>query len=307
MATLAVIRCSLRSLAARSRVDCNFRGAALYSTPSSLNSAPPTEAVTRGNRASPRAKQRREPVPPRTEKMEVDQNWCNVYPTASAFKPSVVPLPIRMGYPIERGVPPDKIGNLELIKISNFLHLTPPAIKRHCTALKEFCTEWPAALDSDEKCEQHFPIKIETTDYVAAGPSLRNPKARMVTLTVQESQRICFLPGAKYRTFQNSWEERRRIQLLCSITESTTEKLGKRPCSREYQRLEIKFKGRILLVIISYPNYHRVKTVKKVNLWPKECCGKEGFNFTGRYSITWTGRSCTVGIDCNCAWTNVLA
>ncbi|XP_041071696.1 28S ribosomal protein S35, mitochondrial isoform X1 [Carcharodon carcharias] len=187
MATLAVIRCSLRSLAARSRVDCNFRGAALYSTPSSLNSAPPTEAVTRGNRASPRAKQRREPVPPRTEKMEVDQNWCNVYPTASAFKPSVVPLPIRMGYPIERGVPPDKIGNLELIKISNFLHLTPPAIKRHCTALKEFCTEWPAALDSDEKCEQHFPIKIETTDYVAAGPSLRNPKARMVTLTIRLS------------------------------------------------------------------------------------------------------------------------
>jgi hypothetical protein len=27
-------------------------------------------------------------------------------------------------------------GNLELVKIPNFLHLTPPAIKRHCEAIK---------------------------------------------------------------------------------------------------------------------------------------------------------------------------
>ncbi|KFO04588.1 hypothetical protein N312_13517, partial [Balearica regulorum gibbericeps] len=126
-------------------------------------------------------------APPRTEKMAVDQDWTSVYPTAAAFKPASVPLPIRMGYPVKRGVPPGKEGNLELIKIPNFLHLTPPAIKKHCAALKDFCTEWPSALDSDEKCEQHFPIEIETVDYVSAGTSIRNPEARVVTLRVKLS------------------------------------------------------------------------------------------------------------------------
>ncbi|XP_072341434.1 small ribosomal subunit protein mS35 [Scyliorhinus torazame] len=182
---MAVRRCIWRSLAVRNRVNPRLAGAAFYSTPLSPTSVATTEAATRGRRASPKEKQRREPVPPRTEKMEVDQNWRNVYPTAAAFKSSVVPLPIRMGYPVKRGVPPDKIGNLELIKIPNFLHLTPPAIKRHCTALKEFCTEWPAALDSDEKCGHHFPIEIKTTDYVAAGPSVRNPMARVVSLSIR--------------------------------------------------------------------------------------------------------------------------
>ncbi|XP_069759882.1 small ribosomal subunit protein mS35 isoform X3 [Narcine bancroftii] len=70
-------------------------------------------------------------------------------------------------------------------EIPNFLHLTPPAIKNHCAALKDFCTVWPAALDNDEKCEEHFPIEITTTDYVAAGPSVRNPNARVVTLTIK--------------------------------------------------------------------------------------------------------------------------
>ncbi|NXW51636.1 RT35 protein, partial [Nyctiprogne leucopyga] len=51
----------------------------------------------------------------------------------------------------------------------------------------DFCTEWPSALDSDEKCERHFPIEIETVDYVSAGTSIRNPKARVVTLRVKLS------------------------------------------------------------------------------------------------------------------------
>ncbi|XP_058684260.1 small ribosomal subunit protein mS35-like [Poecile atricapillus] len=129
----------------------------------------------------------RSAAPPRTERMAVDQDWSSVYPTAAAFRPASVPLPIRMGYPVKRGVPPPKEGNLELIKIPNFLHLTPPAIKKHCAALKDFCTEWPSALDSDEKCEQHFPIEIETVDYVSSGISIRNPKARVVTLRVKLS------------------------------------------------------------------------------------------------------------------------
>uniref|UniRef100_A0A8C6QA57 Mitochondrial ribosomal protein S35 n=1 Tax=Nannospalax galili TaxID=1026970 RepID=A0A8C6QA57_NANGA len=126
-------------------------------------------------------------LPPRTEKMDVNQDWPSVYPVAAPFKPSAVPLPIRMGYPVKKGVPMGKEGNLELVKIPNFLHLTPVAIKRHCEALKDFCTEWPAALDTDEKCEKHFPVEVDTSDYVSSGPSNRNPKARVVTLRVKLS------------------------------------------------------------------------------------------------------------------------
>ncbi|KAG1938380.1 28S ribosomal protein S35, mitochondrial [Pimephales promelas] len=124
---------------------------------------------------------------PRTERMAVDQDWSAVYPTAASFKASAVPLPVRMGYPVKRGVPPAKKGNLELIKIPNFLHLTPAAIKKHCEALKPFCTEWPSALDSDEKCMKHFPIRVQNKEFVSAGLSLRNPDARIVTLKVKLS------------------------------------------------------------------------------------------------------------------------
>lgn len=54
---------------------------------------------------------------PRTEKMPMDQDWTAVYPTATPFRPNVVPLPVRMGYPVKGGVPPGKKGNLELIKV----------------------------------------------------------------------------------------------------------------------------------------------------------------------------------------------
>ncbi|DAA29440.1 small ribosomal subunit protein mS35 [Bos taurus] len=145
-------------------------------------SPPTTERTSKHERAP-----RRKALPPRTEKMSVDQDWPSVYPVAAPFKPSAVPLPVRMGYPVKRGVPMAKEGNLELLKIPNFLHLTPVAIKKHCEALKDFCTEWPAALDSDEKCEKHFPIEIDTADYISSGPSIRNPKARVVTLRVKLS------------------------------------------------------------------------------------------------------------------------
>lgn len=57
---------------------------------------------------------------PRTERMPEDQDWTAVYPTAASFRPSAVPLPVRMGYPMKRGVPPAKKGNLELIKVIKF-------------------------------------------------------------------------------------------------------------------------------------------------------------------------------------------
>ncbi|XP_029910264.1 small ribosomal subunit protein mS35 isoform X2 [Myripristis murdjan] len=141
----------------------------------------------RGNRGGPARKPRRNAGEPRTEKMAVDQDWTAVYPAAAPFRPGSVPLPVRMGYPVKGGVPPEKKGNLELIKIPNFLHLTPAAIKKHCEALKLFCTEWPSGLDTSAKCDEHFPIKIQSTDYVSAGLSVRNPKARVVHLKVKLS------------------------------------------------------------------------------------------------------------------------
>ncbi|KAM3927058.1 small ribosomal subunit protein mS35 [Leptodactylus fuscus] len=164
-------------------------------------------AVGRRKRAGQRNLQRREVPPPRTEKMSADQEWSSVYPTAASFKPSAVPLPVRMGYPKKKAAPPDKIGNLELLKIPNFLHLTPAAIKKHCSVLREFCTPWPAALTSDDLCSQHFPIELQSVDYVSAGPSLRNPKARAVTLQVKLSnlnldtharRKLIKLVGARY-------------------------------------------------------------------------------------------------------------
>lgn len=55
---------------------------------------------------------------PRTGRMPADQDWTAVYPSAASFKPSSVPLPVRMGYPVKGGAPPGKKGNLELMKVS---------------------------------------------------------------------------------------------------------------------------------------------------------------------------------------------
>lgn len=52
-------------------------------------------------------------------------------------------------------------------------------------SMTEFCTEWPSTLDSDVRCEEHFPIQMETKDFVFAGPSLRNPTSRVVRLKVR--------------------------------------------------------------------------------------------------------------------------
>ncbi|XP_061577096.1 small ribosomal subunit protein mS35 [Cololabis saira] len=159
-----------------------------YSTLAPVNSHPGNKGFPDKNGRGPfRRKPRRDPGEPRTEKMAVDQDWLAVYPSATPFRPNSIPLPVRMGYPVRGGIPPEKKGNLELIKIPNFLHLTPAAIKKHCEALKPFCTEWPSALDTDAKCDMDFPVKVESTDYMSAGQSLRNPSARIVHLKVKLS------------------------------------------------------------------------------------------------------------------------
>ncbi|KAL0968021.1 hypothetical protein UPYG_G00261250 [Umbra pygmaea] len=179
------------------RINCKIYGrnvrnsskGATYATALPTNNPSQNKGFPdRVNRGPLNRRPRREASDPRTEKMPVDQDWTAVYPTAASFKPGSVPLPVRMGFPVKRGVPPEKKGNLELIKIPNFLHLTPAAIKKHCEALKPFCTEWPSALDTDTKCDEQFPVKVESTDYVSASTSLRNPSARIVNLTVKLSR-----------------------------------------------------------------------------------------------------------------------
>lgn len=75
----------------------------------------------------------------RYKRQATDQDWGNVWPAPRSFHPATVPLAVRQGYPAKGQAPPDKWGNAELMKIPNFLHLTPPVIERQCEALKSEC------------------------------------------------------------------------------------------------------------------------------------------------------------------------
>jgi len=133
--------------------------------------------------------------PPRTTEMSIDQDWPSVWPGARTFHPASVPLPLRQGYQ-EKGAPPNKYANAELMKIPNFLHLTPPAIQRHCEALKQFCTKWPTTLEAEEECTKYFPVEIITSDYCYSSPTIRDPLARIVSLQVKLSS-LCLDTHAK--------------------------------------------------------------------------------------------------------------
>lgn len=125
--------------------------------------------------------------PPRTHKMPTDQDWTAVWPGPRSFHPATVPLPVRQGYTEKNAPPPSKYANAELMKIPNFLHLTPPAIKQQCEALKKFCTAWPKGLETEEKWRPLFPLNIISTDYCHALPTIRNIEARRVTLSLKLS------------------------------------------------------------------------------------------------------------------------
>lgn len=121
-------------------------------------------------------------LPPRSEQMKVDQDWGSVWPGPRTFHPAVVPLPIRQGYPKRGEAPPDKFGNAELMKIPNFLHLTPPVIARQCEALKKFCTPWPKELKNDKICEKYFPLEVTSSMYCHSSVTIRDPMARIITV-----------------------------------------------------------------------------------------------------------------------------
>lgn len=123
----------------------------------------------------------------RFKNMNLRQKWGNVWPGPRSFHPSTVPLPLRQGYikyNEKYRSAPTKFANAELMKIPNFLHLTPPVIKQQCEAIKKYCTEWPAGLETDDKCDEHFPIEFISTDYCHGLPTIRNPLSRIVTIRV---------------------------------------------------------------------------------------------------------------------------
>lgn len=119
----------------------------------------------------------------REEAMDENQDWPSMWPTAKTFSPSGVPLPLRQSY--EQKKPPrGKYVNTELLKIANFLHLTPVAIERQCNAIKKFCTPWPEGLDKDEEVRTYFPITYITCDYVHSLPTIRDERSRIVQLRI---------------------------------------------------------------------------------------------------------------------------
>ena len=109
-----------------------------------------------------------------------DQDWQAVWPSIRTFHPAVVPLPVRQGFiHLKSMVHPHKKANVELMKIPNFLHLTPPAITSQCKAIKKFCTSWPKG-----DVETEFPTTEITSTYLNASSSIRDHRARVVSLVI---------------------------------------------------------------------------------------------------------------------------
>lgn len=120
------------------------------------------------------------------ETLSTDVDWPSLWPTAQTFDPNRVPLPIYQGAGQAQKKWMTRMNrwqNSELIKIPNFLHLTPEAIKRQTDAIRKFCTKWPKELD-EKKLDKLYPVTVYTTDRVHSSPSVRDPAARVVRLEV---------------------------------------------------------------------------------------------------------------------------
>jgi len=123
--------------------------------------------------------------------LQLKNSWKDQWPCASPIKSSTLPINLHQGYiskeELKKGkTPPNMYGNLELMKISNFLHLTWDHIKSHCEILKrEFCTYLPK---NDEKFEEilesDLPVEIKTVDYVYDSPTDFDERTNGVTLKV---------------------------------------------------------------------------------------------------------------------------
>uniref|UniRef100_A0A183BTE8 MRP-S28 domain-containing protein n=1 Tax=Globodera pallida TaxID=36090 RepID=A0A183BTE8_GLOPA len=120
---------------------------------------------------------------PRREDMKCTQDWPSVWPAAQPFRSSTVPLPLWMGFRRRPDVQPrmGSYGNLELLKIPNFLHLTPLHVQRHSQAIKKFCTKFPEELKKASTKEQYTPLRLVYSDYIHQSTNIRDIRAREVT------------------------------------------------------------------------------------------------------------------------------
>lgn len=114
-----------------------------------------------------------------------DSNLSQIFTSSSVFNAALLQLPIRMGRPIKPEVlPPRAAGNIELLKIPNFFHLTPQKVRRDTDALTDLCTQWPEKLNNR-------PIRLYSRNYLYAGPSVAHPKSHTVKLEVNYDYYCC--------------------------------------------------------------------------------------------------------------------
>ncbi|EDO30147.1 predicted protein [Nematostella vectensis] len=109
-------------------------------------------------------------------------DWPSVFSGPQTYNPAIIPVFLRMGRRKHNRLdnfPQRTMANLELMKIPNFFHLSPPAIERHCQALKPLCKPWPKDLDPSLR-----PLRVITRNYLFAGPSLHHPGSKKVKLQV---------------------------------------------------------------------------------------------------------------------------
>lgn len=111
----------------------------------------------------------------------LEEEWTDLWPVARPYNHHLVRLPIRMGRPTYPGEPPREAdGNAELLKIPNFLHLTPRHIEKHTQALKPLCKPWPKDFDISPRT-----VRVRTNNHLFPGASLRHPRSHVVQLKVQ--------------------------------------------------------------------------------------------------------------------------
>jgi len=144
----------------------------------------------------------------RGEMLSMETDWSSVFDAAKPYNRNVIPLPIRMGRPRHSrlgDVPTIDKGNIELLKVPNFFHLTPPAIEKHCMALKDYCSPWPKKVGVR-------PFRVTTINYSYAGPSIRHPDSRMVKMQISlkdldldkhARRKFILLVGDRYNSYSD--------------------------------------------------------------------------------------------------------
>ncbi|KAJ8976895.1 hypothetical protein NQ317_014066 [Molorchus minor] len=134
--------------------------AACYSTAPDTKSEPKVLNLkfVRGQASAKKTTQETAWLPPRTKQMAVDKDWGNVWLVEGPFT--------QLLYLFQSDKFTQKRGNTG----------------DNAEALKKFCTPWPKALDTDEKCEKHFPFQVASSDYCHSSPTIRDPLSRIVTV-----------------------------------------------------------------------------------------------------------------------------